>query len=186
MIPNEAALIDIDFVREIRQFDKNYNSNAFDAIVLEVQRKFLLPTIGYPLYKDLIDNPTESRNVDLLDGAEYTYNGKDKFYYGIKFYVAYKFLEIYAKEGKVKLQEKGRSELISDFTSNRDTRLSQDVWNQYKDSANENATDLLEFLDVNQDVYTLFQSSNTSTAQNEKVNFSVIGNEYNKPSPKCY
>lgn len=138
MVANETTLIDIDDVRGIRQIDKNYSTVAFDALVYEVQRKFLLPTIGYDLYKDLLANLSESKYVNLLDGAEYSYNGKNKYYYGVKQYIIYKFLEIYAKEGKVKLQEKGRSQLISDFTTNQDTRLSQDVINQYKDSANEN------------------------------------------------
>jgi len=61
-----------------------------EAVSLDVQwyidkyePLFLRESLGYAFSKLMLDNPTEQRFIDLLEGSEYTYNDVERYFDGL-------------------------------------------------------------------------------------------------------
>jgi hypothetical protein len=71
------------------------NVGKFDTLALETQIKDLKPLIGFDMFQDLLQNPTETANKALLDGGEYTYNGVTYEFKGLIYVLCYFFYANY-------------------------------------------------------------------------------------------
>ena len=93
------ALITIADVQTVRRIDKTFNSERFDTFAQSAQDEFLRVWLGEALYLDLITNPTSAENAKLLDGENYVKNGDTIKFFGLKKYLAFIWLAIFADEG---------------------------------------------------------------------------------------
>jgi hypothetical protein len=81
----ESIIITKDNIRETwANFDKNFKSEQVDPFILKAQQNDLKPFLGDALYFDFLENITDQKYVDLLNGTTYVYNGYTIYFNGIK------------------------------------------------------------------------------------------------------
>lgn len=82
-----AALITLAEVQQFKQVSNSINTAKFNELVLQAQRVELYPLLGEDLYQALVRTPASYS--DLLDGGDYTYNGKTFYNEGLKSVLAH-------------------------------------------------------------------------------------------------
>lgn len=83
-------------VAEYGNFDALMNTHILHAQLYDVR-----PVIGEAFYADMVINDTDPEYEKLLDGDEYTYNGKVYFFQGIKKAIVHYAYSRYALRGSV-------------------------------------------------------------------------------------
>ncbi len=156
---NLIKLITREDVIPIRKIGKSFDLPTFDTFVLEVQRNYLPRILGASLYVDLIENPTATNNLRLLDGEIYTDNrGEKVIYEGLKVYLAYLWVYAFAREGNVKYSEVGQSQYQDDNSERAGNRSDQDTKIQLGKNANFQGRETIKFLTDNRNDFPLFTS----------------------------
>lgn len=82
-----TALITLSEVQQYKQVSNSINTAKFNELVLQAQRVELYPLLGEDLYQALVRTPASYS--DLLDGGDYTYNGKTFYNEGLKSVLAH-------------------------------------------------------------------------------------------------
>lgn len=79
----ETLLITPDDIRQYYSLGKNMSGERVEPHILRAQQSDLKPFLGQVLYWDIFDKPTEPKYIELLEGTEYTLEGKTVFFGGI-------------------------------------------------------------------------------------------------------
>ena len=180
MALDELVLITNTEVRSVRYITENYDATKFALFAREIQRDYVMPLLGTDLYIDLLDNVSSQIYVDLLDGKDYQDSGSTVRFQGLKLYIIYMWLWLYAREGGVQLTESGREDFIFENSSQTTPGLSDEVISQYFSSANAIADQIKKFLEDNSDDYPEYKSSEVETKQTKSFSFSVLGESHGK------
>lgn len=177
----DTVLITNTECRNVRQLSENYDSVKFNAYVLEVQRNYVEPLLGSSLYLDVIANPTSTNNAKLLNGTTYTKNGRTINFRGLKLYIIYLFFYLYVKEGKISYTEIGRENFESDWSTFKENGLNSSVIKQHFDNAQPLGESVKAYLEDNYSDFPLYESTESTTEQNNRLDYTVFGRSYNKP-----
>ena len=92
-----ALLITFNEQQGIKPIADN-SEKRFDQIMEETQTNELQDLLGFQLYQDLIQNPTDAKYVDLLDGTTFTYCDQTITMAGLKTVLAHYFYANYTRE----------------------------------------------------------------------------------------
>lgn len=79
----------------IRPISNNNITRKFNSLAEITMIKDLKPLLGYDMFQDLIQNPTDTANAALLDGGTFTYNGVTYTFDGLKYVLANFFFANY-------------------------------------------------------------------------------------------
>ena len=79
----------------IKPISANNISRKFNSLAELTQQKDLRPLLGWEMFQDLVNNPTVGANATLLDGGNFTYNGKTYSFDGLKYVLAHLFFANY-------------------------------------------------------------------------------------------
>ena len=82
----------------IRPVSANNIDRKFNRLAELTQIKDLKPLLGYDMFQDLIQNPTETANAALLAGGTFTYNGVTYTFDGLKYVLANFFFANYVTD----------------------------------------------------------------------------------------
>ncbi len=74
---SNQSLINLTDFTENKHLTQNLDSRDIDPIILEAQEFDVKPVMGSAFYYDMMNNVTDSKYVELLDGKVYTPNGLD-------------------------------------------------------------------------------------------------------------
>ena len=88
----ELVLFDITDVQEYNYISSNFDENRFNSIARNCQQTNLKDLLGDALYYDLIQNSTDTKYNELINGKSYTYQGNSIQYYGLKPYLSFMWL----------------------------------------------------------------------------------------------
>lgn len=153
-----ALLLTYSDQQAIKAMSAN-NEGKYSQIATETEENDLKDLLGVALLQDLQDNPTEKRNVTLLDGGDYenSYDQTIKFK-GLRYIIAYLNYARYLGSSFVSdtfsgfvTKSRAESEPISEGTIKR-------LQNENRQVAMREWEILKEFLDLNTDTYTLWIS----------------------------
>ena len=92
-----ALLITFSEQQEIKPIASN-SEDRFAQIMEETQINELQDLLGFQLYQDLTQNPTDSKYVTLLDGTTFTYCNQTIEMQGLKTVLAHYFFANYTRE----------------------------------------------------------------------------------------
>ena len=120
-------------------------------------------------------------NQTLLNGEIYEVSGRKYNFRGVRLYVVYLFLHIYATQGKESLSEIGLQNYESVFSSGQSTALSSDLAVQFAKAFEELGEQTKHYLDNNESTFPLYKKTEATTDHNFTFDYKAIGNTYNKP-----
>ncbi len=69
-----TPILTLEKAQQHKQISNSINTDKFNEIVLQSQQIELMPKLGEELFYDIQRNP--QNYTDLLEGGDYTYNGK--------------------------------------------------------------------------------------------------------------
>ncbi len=131
--------------------------SQFEQLTEEVQDLVLPKLLGYALYQDVVKNPTEARNLILLEGGTFTdCNGNDIDFKGLKFQLAYFNYERYVNVSNIADTASGmRAKNIPQSEPIRDGVIKRE--GAFANSKAMSDFNLMEmFLNENTDTYSLW------------------------------
>jgi hypothetical protein len=83
--------------QSIKPISEN-NEPDWEQLAIEVQLVKLKELTGEDFYQDIINNPTSTWNKKLIDGGTYTKNNITYQFSGLKYVLAFLFMERYVME----------------------------------------------------------------------------------------
>lgn len=127
-----VALITYDQQKAIRPISANRENN-FDQWARDVQERDLKALLGVKLYQDLVNNPTDPKYVELLDGGTFTVGDFEYTQLGLRYVLAYfiyaeystdsQFLDTFAGFTKKNIPESDRASYGENKTKKKNNRL---------------------------------------------------------------
>lgn len=169
----ETALISITDVRVYRQIDSKFDTTRFNSFCMEIQRVNLRNLLGDALYQAFMSSDrTNGIYADLLNGKDYSYNGKTIHFYGVKPILCYWWLALATKEGDLFLGTIGAIQFVNNqqqsFESYKDK---MNVVSSFSSIAQGYANDLIQFLGANASDYPLWNNNQSEVNQSNFVSF---------------
>jgi hypothetical protein len=168
----ESYLITIEDVSAVRKISRQINEVDFSGRVIAVQRRNLLNLLGNALYTDLMDNLTDVKYTDLINGKKYLdSNNKTITYFGLKPFLSWHLIAGLLSDGSINYQDLGITKAEGEnFTlANPEESLAARK-EAFSDGTNyEN--NIIDFLDSNTATYTLWESKNKAEESDIYFNF---------------
>lgn len=177
----DILVFTLDDVRDIRK-DTSVNIEDFDQYAKEAQRNYLRKLLGAQLYTSLVNNPTEPRMIDLLDGVIYS-DGRDVIFDGVKLYLSYIWLYLYSIGSSSTLTPIGaqifKDELSEHAANRKEARDNRDHFLKSADGLEET---ILRYLDRNRSTYPEFSESyQIKQASGDNITFRTFGKPRRPP-----
>ncbi len=178
----QLALININDIKKIRAISNVINSDKeIMPFVYEVQATKVKEILGEVLYVDLIKtydgeesgNSTPAKYLELLNGKEYTYNGNDYIFYGLKQVIAYYAYYSFMKHWGVHVTNAGLQVKTGDLSLPVEDATRGRMLADIKGKLVSFVEDLQRFLSRNKETYNLY-IGNCNNAKPEKGSFFSI------------
>lgn len=178
-------LSDVNSVKET-----SVNIQDFEQYAREAQMLYLEGLIGKDLYTDLTNGVSgnggghaEVRFSDLLDGKRYMYKGRSEIFRGVKPYLCYLWLHLYANMGAANITPTGMSAFRDENEYENDRfKAIQTSKQHYIGMANTLEGGIIDFLQNNIDIYPEFKhSEKLEQAKNDDFEMEVFTNTYDYP-----
>ena len=171
----ETQLINIADVRSYRLIDSKFDVTKFNSFCNEVQRTNLRNLLGGSLYKAFMDSDRINNiYTDVLNGKEYTYNGKTIQFYGIKPILVYWWLALATREGDLFLGTIGAIQFVNNQQQSFESAKEKEkIAQNYTATAQGYANDLIQFLDSNSKDYPLWTSDAYKVNSTNFITFKV-------------
>lgn len=174
----ESNLISVSDVQEYREISSNIKDERFKAFEMEVIQTNLKQLLGEPLYFAFFNDfsggaPQTQKYVDLLDGKEYEYSGDTIQYHGLKPFIIFHWLAIFAREGDLFQASYGNVNFPS--SQQQTFQLSKDkdkIQINFLSKATEFGNEIIKFLNENHSDYDLWDGD--SEKSSEQHNLIVI------------
>lgn len=171
----ESNLITISDVQAFREISPNIKIERFDAFQMEVIKTNLKQVLGEALYFDFFDDfseesPQTQKYIDLLDGKDYEYSGETIQYHGLKPFIIFHWLALFAREGDLFQASYGNV----NFTNNpqQPFQLSKDkdkiVYN-FLSKATEFQNEIIKFLNENSSEYSLWNGDDEKSSEQHNL-----------------
>ena len=94
-------VVKADFAPHVQVSEHGNFTGLMDTHILHAQLYDVRPVLGDSFYADMVLNMADANYVALLDGGEYTYNGKVYFFQGLKKAIVHYSYSRYAMRGGV-------------------------------------------------------------------------------------
>lgn len=179
--PTIPILINADDIREYKPLSKNVDeADRIDQYIREAQVMDLKPILGRKLYYDFIENYTDAKYLDLLNGAEYDEDGVTVQFEGVKpILVYYSFARILQYYGS----NPTRFGLVKKLAENSEplsTKEIQAMISQAKAGAISYQDELFRFLNENTDTYPLWKGQKGAQRKRRRtVKINSVGRRNN-------
>ena len=170
----ETQLITISDLTSYRKIDPKFNADRFNSFVNSVQRKNLRELFGDALYYDFMNDARASgKYKTLLDGENYTYDGKTISYYGLKPLLSFWVLALIVRESDLYLAQHGAIMFTENpqqpfVTAKQKDRVSAG----YMEEATTYENDLIQYLNEHASTYTLWDGGIESD-ESEMISFRI-------------
>lgn len=154
-----------------------FNSDDFTTVeryLREAQELDLRPALGPALYYDLIKNRSEQRNIDLLDGKEYDYNGDTIFFEGLRPVLVYFAHARYIRSANVQSTSAGLVVKQTPESTPASEKTIAGMIAQSNSAAVSYLNEAVRFLNENRADYTLWKSS-VNARSKRGIKISAIG-----------
>jgi hypothetical protein len=94
-------VVKADFAPHVQVSEHGNFAGLMNTHILHAQLYDVRPVLGDTFYADMVLNLTDPNYVALLDGGEYTYQGKTYFFQGVKKAIVHYAYSRYALRGSV-------------------------------------------------------------------------------------
>ena len=129
----------------------------FDQLAQEVEDSDLQTLLGVALLQDVQDNPTEARNVTLLDGGSFEdCNGNTIKFKGLKYILAYMNYSQYVAEGYAADTFSGFVKASRPDSEHLNSTERKEIKSNVRGKAMVQWDIIKQFLNKNSDTYTLW------------------------------
>lgn len=159
----ETNIITISNVQSYRQISTNMKTERFDAFQLEVLQTNLKQLLGEPLYYAFFKDfsgaaPATQKYKDLLDGKEYVLSSETIQYHGLKPFVIYHWLALFAREGDLFQASYGNVQFNNNTQQNMQSSKEKDkiVYN-FLSKATEYENNIVQYLNEYSSTYPLWE-----------------------------
>ena len=151
------TLITLNDVRSVRKISKSFDSERFEAFAISAQDENLRMWLGDALYLDLIDNSETLKYQTLLNGENYLKDGEMIKFFGIKKYLAYIWLSIFAIEGDEFQADIGTVNFNQTQPTHNMPKSKKVTADKYQSSAIIYKNNTIDYLDVKKATYPLWE-----------------------------
>jgi hypothetical protein len=154
-----AALITYTEQQAIRKISPNREQD-YDQWAIDVQYRDLQKLLGDKMYQDLVQNSTDAKYVELLDGGTYEIDGFTYQQKGLKYVLAYFIYAEYSIDSE-------HQDTFAGFRNKNIPESQQPNYGEVKRIRDKNRElafvywkDIKRFLDDNTDTYEYWECSN--------------------------
>lgn len=177
----DNILFTLEDVRLVRKVSVNVDD--FELYAKEVQINYLTKVLGDSLYNSLMNSPGEARMINLLDGVIYQYGGRDVIFRGIKRYLSYLWLYVYAIDSDIQHTKIGTMIFKDEFAERANKMKSYtDSRAHYIASAEGEEINILLYLNRNINIFPEFHDSfQQRPSENSNITFKAFGKSYKGP-----
>ena len=154
-----ANLLPFGTLQTIKTISTN-QENLYNSLMPEVERADLQPLLGMKFYQDIIQNPSEERYTDLLNGKDWT--DSDGFKYqmkGLNYVIAYLFYARYIVQSSLKDTFSGLVEHNFNESDLADQRAKEKLAKQAREVASQYWEECILFLNYYASTYEYWLSS---------------------------
>ena len=160
----DRLLINIEDVRKYRDIDPKYDLERFNGFLMDIQRRNLRDLLGAGLFRDFMQNSTQTKYTELLSGKSYEYDGETIDFYGLVPVLVYWILAKMTREGDIFQANYGSVEFVNNPQQNyQAAKMKEAIAQDYMISASEYENEVIRFLDENQSTYTLWDTKKETT-----------------------
>lgn len=159
----EQLVIKSDFAlyRDLNNVD--YDDRVVPAII-KAQRSYIRSVLGKALYKDLIDNQTETKYSDLLNGAEYTdSSGNSVDFYGLKPVIILYSYGLFIKSDDVRVTRAGIKKKVKAESENVSEEKIESERQRAFNEATKYMREVLDYINTNKSDFPLFNQCQEPT-----------------------
>lgn len=176
MAINEDVILTQTDVRQERRIANNFDGTKFDSFALQVQRNYLPRLLGDAMYWDMLANINDANYEALLDGASYeNREGHTVGYRGLRVYLAFLWLQLYAREGGLSYSEIGASRYQDENSTPATTAVDADTIRNQGKEADMFARQTVAFLEASSDDYPLYVSASAGKGDARAYKWRVRG-----------
>jgi hypothetical protein len=180
--PSTIMLItDID-LKKIIQVSEHTEEDKINTAIKEAERFDLKDLLGEELFWDLINNTTQQKYIDLLDGKSYTNKeGNTVQFEGVKIVISYfASARLLKLNNNLEVTRYGTMvKLAKNLSQVPDPKMTSKTIADLQSIANEYFKEIEKFLDLNKEIYPLWKVS-CSGGENKKKTFNPITKVPNK------
>lgn len=166
-----ANLIDKTEIIKHRQISNSVRDDKINPFIEDAEFDDLKGLLGELLYNDIVDNPTDQQNIDLLDPFTYTYDSNQYKHKGLKKVLSIFSYARYIMFGSFTDTGFGFVEKNSQDSSNAELAQKKIVYKKEQQMAHKYFNEIKRFLDRNADTYTLWNADcQTQGARSIRIN----------------
>lgn len=151
------TLLTISDVRAVRKISMSFDTDRFETFAQSAQDENLRIWLGDGLYYDLIENYTDEKYQTLLNGTNFLKDGDTVKFFGLKKYLAYVWLSIFAIEGDEFQSDIGTVNFNPTQPTHYMPKNKKVTADKYQSSAIIYKNNCIDFLDVNKSTYPLWE-----------------------------
>lgn len=168
-------LITLADFQKYKRMTQNMDLAKLDTFIEEAQMLDLRPLSGDALYFDLITDNLVPRNVDLLTGKSYIYNGNNITFAGLKPVLVYFTYARYAAMTNIIDTASGLVYKDNDFSTPAASKDIARVVDQAKSAAIAYWGMVEQYLNVSYELYPLWKSNHCGESRRFKTKYSSVG-----------
>lgn len=150
------ALITLSDVRAVRKISQSFDPERFETFAQSAQDENLRVWLGDALYYDLVENYTDEKYQTLLNGENYVKDGDTIKFFGLKKYLAYVWLSIFAIEGDEFQADIGTVNFNPNQPTHYMPKNKKVTGQKYQSSAIIYKNNCIDYLDVKKTTYPLW------------------------------
>lgn len=164
----ETLIITISDILDYRQIDRQINEDSLNGHILSVQREQLANLLGTGFYNDLITSIASY--TELIEGETFKNNeGETAQYYGLKPFIVFHTLSSLLNDNNLKISDTGNENFIDSTFQKASSGEIREAKQEYTSTANYYRSNIIEYLDANKDIYSLWKSK----TKNNQLDFDI-------------
>ena len=153
---SEPQLITSAQIKEYKDISDNIDSiNRIDPYIIQWQRTVLRPFLGNSFYMTFLQNLSDQRFQELLNGI----SGSDGFFYGIKPAISYGAYALLLLNQNVNVTRFGMVKKLNEFSEHLDSKELTRLHASAQSMSDFYLRDALAYLDKNKALYPEFDKS---------------------------
>lgn len=157
-----------------RDISKSVRDDKINPYIKDAERLDLRPLLGELLYRDLVENATDQKYLDLLDENNYSYQGDNYSHGGLKEILSLYAWSRYVMFGSFTDTSFGHVKKKTQDSEPLSYQEKKSIYTQDTQTALTLWGDVERFIIRNSETYPLFNSGSCGRARNRTFNISKI------------